>query len=290
MPEATTTTPAKRPAISDAVRRRTTRLLVVAAALGLASFATADAPRTALVSVAPPAAAPAPAPKPLIGDAAKTAAIESIERPGPDGWLPSHGRECRPVGRFRAYCNGPRRAPRPEGEPAQLAEQLGLNQTARHWFLSQPPAQPWVEAVHSVPSDNLLLPIAGARIGRGVGHTRRVHRAIPHLGVDIGAPVGAMIRAINDGLVAFSDNTMRGYGNVVVLIHADGSTSLYAHCRETWVFPGERVERGQTIGVVGVTGITGGPHLHFEYRRRGRVTNPVPLFAGLPPSQQGRTR
>lgn len=285
MLEATTTTPAE-PAPHGALRRRSTRLAVVMAVLGLASFATADAPRTVLVSVAPPAAVRELTPKPLSVDSAKMSAIESVERPGPDGWLPSHGRECRPVGRFRAYCNGPRRAPRPEGQPAELAEQLGLTASARHWFLSRAPEPVWVEAVRSVPADNLLVPIAGARIGRGIGHTRRVHRAIPHLGVDIGAPVGSPIRAINDGLVAFSDNSMSGYGNVVVLIHADGSTSLYAHCRETWVFPGQHVERGQTIGVVGMTGMTGGPHLHFEYRRAGRVSNPVPLFVGLPASQQ----
>lgn len=285
MPEATTTSPA-RGLKSPALRRRSTRFVVVLAVLGLASFATADAPHTVLVPVAPVAAVPHLAPKPLRSDAAKLAAIESVERPGPDGWLPSHGRECRPVGRFRAYCNGPRRAPRPEGQPAELAAELGLNAEIGHWFLARAPERSWVEAVRSVPADNLLLPIAGARIGRGLGHTRRVHRAIPHLGVDIAAPVGTPIRAINDGLVAYSDNSMSGYGNVVVLIHADGTTSLYAHCRETWVFPGQRVERGQTIAVVGMTGMTGGPHLHFEYRRAGRVANPVPLFVGLPPSQQ----
>src|SRR3972149_3111744 len=104
LPEVATTSPAQRPAHS-ALRRRGTRAAVVLAVLGLASFATADAPRTVLVRVAPPAPAGFLPPKPLAADSAKLAAIESVERPGPDGWLPSHGRECRPVGRFRAYCN-----------------------------------------------------------------------------------------------------------------------------------------------------------------------------------------
>jgi len=254
--------------------------------LGLASFATADSGAPLVPVIEHHAVARDLPPKPVVVDQAKLDEIARVARPGPDEWLPAHGRECRPASRFRAFCNGPRRAPQPHGEPASLADELGLVGAAGHWFLSRAPERRWVEAVHSVPPENLLLPIAGGRVGRGVGHTRRVHREIPHLGVDIGAPLGAPIRAINDGLVAYSDNGLRGYGNIVVLIHADGSTSMYAHCRETWVFPGQHVLRGQTIGIVGVTGITGGPHLHFEYRRNGHIANPVPLFVGLPTSQQ----
>jgi murein DD-endopeptidase MepM/ murein hydrolase activator NlpD len=101
-----------------------------------------------------------------------------------------------------------------------------------------------------------------------------------HNGVDIGAREGAPVRAVNDGLVAYSFNGMSGYGNSVLLLHADGSVTLYAHCRATYVFAGQRVRRGQVIAEVGETGLARGAHLHFEWRRDGQPLNPIPHFVG----------
>ena len=89
-------------------------------------------------------------------------------------------------------------------------------------------------------------------------------------------------RAANDGLVVYSDNGMRGYGNVVVLIHRDASTTLYAHCRATYVAAGELVRRGQIIAAVGATGLAHGPHLHFEWRVAGQTRDPLRRFVGRP--------
>jgi murein DD-endopeptidase MepM/ murein hydrolase activator NlpD len=80
--------------------------------------------------------------------------------------------------------------------------------------------------------------------------------------------------------VLYSFNGMRGYGNSVLLLHADGTVSLYAHCQETYVFAGQRVERGQVIAAVGDTGLAHGAHLHFEWRRNGQPLDPLEHFVG----------
>ena len=121
------------------------------------------------------------------------------------------------------------------------------------------------------------------RFGRGVGRTReRRIRRIPHQGVDIVAPQGSPILAVNDGVVAYSDNGIHGYGNLVVLVHADGTSSHYAHCHATFVVAGQRVQRGEVIAEVGATGLARGPHLHFEWRSGARYRDPSPRFADRP--------
>jgi murein DD-endopeptidase MepM/ murein hydrolase activator NlpD len=99
-----------------------------------------------------------------------------------------------------------------------------------------------------------------------------------HKGVDIGAPVGTPIVAMKDGIVAYADNTIRGYGNLLSLVHGDASVSNYGHCNAIYVFPGQKVRRGQVVAEVGNTGYSGGPHLHFEYRVGGRAIDPKPFL------------
>ena len=88
-----------------------------------------------------------------------------------------------------------------------------------------------------------------------------------HTGTDLGAPFGTPILAAQAGRVAVS-NLMGGYGLTVVLRHDDGTTeSLYGHMSQLLVKPGEEVEQGEVIGLVGSTGNSTGPHLHFEVRQ-----------------------
>ena len=88
-----------------------------------------------------------------------------------------------------------------------------------------------------------------------------------HTGTDLGAPFGTPILAAQAGRVAVS-NLMGGYGLTVVLSHDDGVTeSLYGHMSQLLVQPGEKVEQGEVIGLVGSTGNSTGPHLHFEVRQ-----------------------
>jgi murein DD-endopeptidase MepM/ murein hydrolase activator NlpD len=95
-----------------------------------------------------------------------------------------------------------------------------------------------------------------------------------HAGVDFGAGTGTPIVAAASGVVAFS-GVMRGYGNVVVLDHGGGISTLYAHCSVLLAHEGESIEQGKVIARVGATGLATGPHLHFEVRRNGTPINPI---------------
>ncbi len=124
-------------------------------------------------------------------------------------------------------------------------------------------------------SGHFIRPVAG-RITSGFGG--RFHpilrRYRMHTGVDMGAGHGAPIYAVAGGVVAFS-GTMRGYGNVVLIDHGGGISTLYAHCSALLVGDGASVSQGQVIARVGSTGMSTGPHLHFEVRRNGSPVNPV---------------
>ncbi len=95
-----------------------------------------------------------------------------------------------------------------------------------------------------------------------------------HNGMDFGAPHGAPIYAVTDGTVAFAGYN-GGYGRFVKLNHSEGLGSGYGHMSRIAVSPGQRVRRGQIIGYVGSTGMSTGPHLHYELYRGGRPVNPA---------------
>jgi murein DD-endopeptidase MepM/ murein hydrolase activator NlpD len=93
-------------------------------------------------------------------------------------------------------------------------------------------------------------------------------------GINIAARAGTPVLAANDGVVAYAGNELRGFGNLILLKHADGWTTAYAHCETITVKRGDRVKRGQTIGRVGATGAVVEPQLHFELRRGTRALDP----------------
>lgn len=95
-----------------------------------------------------------------------------------------------------------------------------------------------------------------------------------HTGIDISANQGASIIAANSGTVIMS-GWQNGYGNTVVIDHGGGITTLYAHCSKLLVSVGKKVNAGDTIAKVGSTGMSTGPHLHFEVRKNGATTDPV---------------
>jgi len=98
-----------------------------------------------------------------------------------------------------------------------------------------------------------------------------------HTGIDIRASRGTPIRAARDGRVTFA-GWMGAYGKTVVIEHAGGHSTLYAHCSAILVRQGERVTAGQTIARVGSTGRSTGPHLHFEVRVNNRAVDPRPFL------------
>ena len=99
-------------------------------------------------------------------------------------------------------------------------------------------------------------------------------KAIAHNGVDYKAPVGTAVKAAAAGKVIYS-GWYGGYGKVVILEHGNGYATLYCHLAAYDVAAGERVKAGREIGHVGSTGMSTGPHLHFELRRDGTPIDPA---------------
>ncbi|KKU43117.1 MAG: Peptidase M23 [Microgenomates group bacterium GW2011_GWA1_46_7] len=96
-----------------------------------------------------------------------------------------------------------------------------------------------------------------------------------HPGVDYRAPKGTEILATEAGTVVEVAKTRVGYGNFVRVAHAGTASSLYAHLDEVKVAAGQKVTKGETLGTVGMTGWTTGPHLHFELQMGNRTVNPA---------------
>ncbi|HEX5657171.1 MAG TPA: M23 family metallopeptidase, partial [Polyangiales bacterium] len=192
--------------------------------------------------------------------------------------------KCKSVKGVRhKMCDGPRRAPEPYGAAALQADKLGLGSlNEARKLLHQSPPDAWVRAVKGSSKPTLLWPVADGSFGRGFGYVRKELKDKRHNGVDVGAPVGDLVRALNDGMVVYSDNQISGFGNSVVLVHKDGSASFYCHQRANYVFPGQQIRRGQVVGEVGVTGISRGPHLHFEWHNGSDARDPMPRMVGMP--------
>lgn len=95
-----------------------------------------------------------------------------------------------------------------------------------------------------------------------------------HAGLDVGADYGTAIHAAERGTVIFA-GWYGGYGNAVIIDHGGAITTLYAHASELYVVEGQTVQRGQAIAAVGSTGLSTGPHLHFEVRQDGEPTDPI---------------
>ncbi|MBQ0051521.1 MAG: M23 family metallopeptidase [Treponema sp.] len=98
-----------------------------------------------------------------------------------------------------------------------------------------------------------------------------------HAGIDLASPLGSDVYACKSGLVTKVDYNST-YGNYIILLHNGGKTSLYAHLSKTLVKKDDRVNTGQVIGLVGTTGASTGPHLHFEVREKGNPTDPGKLI------------
>lgn len=100
-------------------------------------------------------------------------------------------------------------------------------------------------------------------------------------GINIAAPAGAPVRATEDGVVAYVGDELRGYGNLILIKHANGWVSAYAHNSQVRVARGQEVKRGQVIGTVGVTGGVAAPQSHFELRRDGQAVDPLDYLVRL---------
>ena len=121
-------------------------------------------------------------------------------------------------------------------------------------------------------------PLEFSRISSGF--SMRFHPVLQkwraHLGTDFAAPTGTPARTVGDGVVSFAGE-QNGYGNVIIVKHRNSAETVYAHLSKINVRVGQSIEQGQTIGLVGSTGWSTGPHLHFEFRVNGVHQDPMTI-------------
>lgn len=131
-----------------------------------------------------------------------------------------------------------------------------------------------IPAIQPIALDDLT------RFGSSFG--RRFHPILHmwkmHTGVDLTAPRGTPIHASGDGVVIEARKSTGGYGNIVKIDHGFGFTTYYAHQSKILVKVGQKVKRGDVIGLVGSTGLSQAPHLHYEVRINNKPVNPVNYY------------
>ena len=125
-----------------------------------------------------------------------------------------------------------------------------------------------------LPSSKLVTSPFGNRIHPEYGTVKF------HKGVDINASVGASIVAADGGTVVTVGNDPAGYGIYVAIYHSGGRSTLYAHMNAAAVSPGQTVSQGDVIGYAGSSGVSTGPHLHFEIAVDGALHDPLGYFSG----------
>lgn len=139
-------------------------------------------------------------------------------------------------------------APPPPKQPSRIATNI------KNIFV--PPPSP-----ERSEGSSMIWPTAARRITQYFGHYRGGSR---HTGVDIAGPIGTAIYAADDGVVALSGWNSGGYGNMVLIDHGGGIYTRYGHASKLLVRAGDAVKRGDVIALIGSTGHSTGPHLHFE--------------------------
>lgn len=159
----------------------------------------------------------------------------------------------------------------------ERAERLGLgNRQAASALLTGVVATPWAEEAGvggDVGDGTLRWPVDHGLFGRGYGSGEGGY----HLAVDINGEMGADVSAAAPGIVGYVGNELRGYGNVVLVVHPGGWVTLYGHNTRIVVRAGERVHQGQQLAELGSSGRSEGPHVHFELIYQGRNCDPLPF-------------
>ena len=169
--------------------------------------------------------------------------------------------------------SAPRKTPHPVKSAVRAARTKAPidvptpNRTQRN----RTPSQVMLTRLPPRSSSRFLWPVLGRVI---VGFGPRAG-GLHNDGINILARQGAAVRSAENGVVAYSGNELRGFGNLLLVKHKGGWMSAYAHNARLLVKAGQKVRRGQTIARVGTTGSVLRPQLHFELRRGVRVVNPM---------------
>ncbi len=161
-------------------------------------------------------------------------------------------------------------------------EKLGARESDHLKFM-QYLVQNNADFIHSLP---IRVPLRKGIYTLVSGFGERIHPIFKtsqqHNGIDFAARAGSEVLAAGDGIVQSPPGKLEGYGNVVYIYHGNGYYTLYAQLLESKVKPGQKVKAGDVIGFVGATGITIGPHLHYEIRRDGKPIDPVKYLLNVP--------
>lgn len=158
-------------------------------------------------------------------------------------------------------------------------QQMRLDQQRLNRLLLSPPSPQSIRPMTSI-LERFMLPVAGEYTSFFGWRTHPVFGdARHHDGVDIAAAEGTPVVSAKSGVVKMAD-WMGGYGLAILVDHGNGYQTLYAHLSQLHVQTGETVAQGQVIGAVGSTGLSTGPHLHFEIRRQGQPVDPLPYLRG----------
>jgi len=163
----------------------------------------------------------------------------------------------------------------------QRAQRLGLgSRRAASLLLTGVLSPEWIDEANRGPRGDgtLTWPVKDGWFGRGYGSGESGY----HLAVDIEGERGSDVLSAAPGVVGYVGDELRGYGNVVLVVHPGGWVTLYGHNQRVLVRPGERVEQGQPLAELGSTGRSMGPHVHFELIYRGRNCNPLPFVPREP--------
>ena len=177
-----------------------------------------------------------------------------------------------------------------DGRPAQLVY-AGLDRVARadlellKWTDGKQTVWLNADGVGGEQSTTMRLPVSG-RVTSGFGN--RFHPILGyarmHQGVDLAASYGAPIAAAGPGKVVAA-GWAGGYGREVVIAHGGGIQTRYGHMSRLAAYPGEMVRQGQVIGYVGSSGLSTGPHVHYEVLKNGRPVNPMSVKLNGGPGQ-----
>ena len=159
--------------------------------------------------------------------------------------------------------------PRPDYQPAQPAYQ-----SAQPAY--RPAYQPYDDRSQPVRASIAFAWPASGRVISGFGSSTNGER---NDGINIALPMGAPIKAAASGTVSYSGSELKDYGNLLLIKHADGWTTAYAHNEKLLVAKGDTVVQGQVIANVGRTGNVDRPQLHFEVRRGTQAMDPLSYLA-----------
>jgi len=140
--------------------------------------------------------------------------------------------------------------------------------------------------IHSLP---IRLPLKDESYTLVSGFGKRIHPIFKtprqHNGIDFAARAGSEVLAAGDGIVQSAPGNLAGYGNVVFIYHGNGYYSLYAQLLESRVKTGQKVRAGDVVGFVGSTGISIGPHLHYEIWKNGKPVDPIRFLMTVSPKK-----